>query len=83
MMRILVLSPAQRLPDLSRFYQALAQSVSLDLRRLTSDQQKDLRRTLQGVELQAYDRILIDLPFRHVHRQARYLRKISVVILFV
>jgi hypothetical protein len=82
MMRVLALTPTQRLPDLSCFYQALGQHVSLDLRRLESDQQKDLFRILREVDLQNYDRILIDLPFRHIHRQVRYLRKLPGLILY-
>lgn len=81
-MRVLVLTAAQRLPDLSALYAALGERVELDLRVLEKNQQRDLLRTLRGVELATYQRVLLDLPFKNIYRQARYLRQLSGLLIY-
>ncbi|MEN0108134.1 MAG: glycosyltransferase [Pseudomonas sp.] len=81
-MRVLVLTAAQRLPDLSTFYAHLGEQLSLDIRRLTKPQQLDLRRTLRGVAFADYQRTLVDLPFRHIHRQGPFLATLPGVLFY-
>lgn len=81
-MQVLVLSAAQRLPDLTRFYEALGKSVELDLRLLVKEQQRNLRYVLAGVDLSRYQRVLVDLPFKNIHRQWRVLQRLPGLVIY-
>lgn len=81
-MRVLVLTAAHRLPDLSSFYRALGEHLDLDIRRLDEDQQRKLGQTLAPIDFSAYSRVLLDLPFRKVHRHWRLLRKLPGLLIY-
>jgi hypothetical protein len=81
-MRVLALTAAQRLPDLSTFYAALGERVSLDVRRLEKPEQRDLRRALRGLDFSSYERVLLDIPFKNIYRQGRYLRQIAGLLIY-
>lgn len=81
-MRVLALTAAQRLPNLSTLYAALGKQVVLDLRILEKTQQRDLRRTLRDVDWAAYQRVLVDLPFKNIYKQARYLRQLNGLLIY-
>ncbi len=68
-MRVLALTAQARLPDLTTFYQHLGKQVSLDVRRLDKAQQLRVGKTLAAIDIDAYDRVLVDLPFRHIQHQ--------------
>lgn len=81
-MQVLVLSAAQRLPDLTRFYEALGEVVELDLRLLVKEQQRNLRYVLAGIDLSKYQRVLLDLPFKNIHRQWRVLQRLPGLMIY-
>ncbi len=81
-MRVLVLTATQRLPDFSSFYRALGSHVQLDLRLLDKAAQRNLQRSLHGVDLASYQRIILDLPFKNIHRQAGFLAGLSGLLIY-
>jgi len=81
-MKVLALSSAGREPDLSCVYERLGQSVDLELRILDKDEQRNLRRYLRGLDLSRYDRLLLDLHFKNIQRQAAFLRQIPGLLIY-
>lgn len=81
-MRVLVLTASQRLPDLSSFYRALGRWLELDVRRLDKEQQRRLPRELASIDFSRYSRVLLDLPFRQVHRHWRFLRQLPGLLIY-
>ncbi|MNN16196.1 hypothetical protein D3C81_1293270 [compost metagenome] len=81
-MKVLALSSAGREPDLSCVYEHLRERVDLDLKILDKEAQRDLCRTLSDVDLSRYDRILVDLHFKNIHRQTRFLTKLSGLLIY-
>lgn len=81
-MRVLVLTAAAREPDFSAVYQGLSECLDVDLRVLAKPQQRHLRRYLRGLELQSYQRILLDLPFKHVVSQASLLARLPGLLIY-
>ena len=75
-MRVLVLTAEARVPDLSALYQSLPRYLDIDLHVLGKAQQRQLRRYLAGLDLQSYQRILLDLPFKHMVAQATLLARL-------
>ncbi|WP_236614335.1 glycosyltransferase family protein [Stutzerimonas azotifigens] len=81
-LRILVVTAERRLPDISYVYERLSQNHDLDIRVLSRKQQGNLRRALRDVDFKAYDRILFDILFRYIHKQASFIRRLSSVIIY-
>lgn len=81
-MRVLVLTAAPRLPDLSAVYAHLSELLDADVRLLDKAQQRDLKGYLQGVDLGGYERILLDLPFKHMHAQAALLARLQGLLIY-
>lgn len=81
-MRVLALTAQTRLPDLTTFYQHLGTQVSLDVRRLDKAQQLRVGKTLAALDSDAYDRVLIDLPFRHIRNQHRAFAALPAVLFY-
>lgn len=81
-MKVLALSSAGREPDFSCVYEHLGERVDLDLRILDKDAQRDLGRTLRAVDLSIYDRVLVDLHFKNIHRQTRFLSRLSGLLIY-
>lgn len=81
-MRILVLTAAQRLPDLSTLYRELGKQVDLQVLRLEKKQQRNLRQALRGIELASFARVVLDLPFKNVYRQTRYLSGLAGLLVY-
>ena len=75
-LKVLALSSQGREPDLSCVYQRLGQLVDLELRELDKNEQRNLRRYLSAVDLGRYDRLLLDLHFKNIHRQTAFLRQV-------
>ncbi|VVO10410.1 glycosyltransferase [Pseudomonas fluorescens] len=81
-MRVLVLTAAERLPDLTTLYDELAQRASLEVHRLTKSQQRNLRKFLGDLDLPDFQRILLDLPFKNVYRQTNYLAQLNGLLVY-
>jgi len=81
-MRVLVLTAAERLPDLSAMYRYLGRHLQLELLVLNKVQQRGLRRTLAGVQWQQFERVLLDLPFRNIHQQSGFLATLEGLVIY-
>lgn len=81
-MRVLVLTAEARVPDLSAVYQSLPRYLDIDLHVLDKAQQRQLRRYLADLDLQAYQRILLDLPFKHMVAQANLLARLPGLLIY-
>ena len=75
-MRILVITAERRLPDLSYVHELLSVNHKVDVQVLSRKQQANLRRTLSHIDFSAYDRILFDVLFRYLRRQAPFIRSL-------
>jgi hypothetical protein len=81
-MKVLALSSAGREPDFSCVYEQLGGQIELDLRILDKDAQRNLRRSLSSVDLSRYDRILVDLHFKNIHGQTRFLSGLGGLLIY-
>lgn len=81
-MRVLVLTAAERLPDLTTLYVDLARHVSLEVHRLTKNQQRNVRKSLGDLDLSDFQRIILDLPFKNVYRQTGYLARLNGLLVY-
>jgi glycosyltransferase involved in cell wall biosynthesis len=81
-MKILVLSSAKREPDFSSVFEHLGKQLELDLKILDKTAQRNLRRFLSAVDLSCYDRILVDLRFKHIYRQTGFLSQLSGLLIY-
>ena len=81
-LKVLVLTAEKRLPDFSRVYAMMAEQVDLTLRVLSKSQQKNLRKVFRETSDSDYDRVLVDLRFKYIHRQARVLSSVSGLVIY-
>lgn len=81
-MKVLVLSSARREPDFSCVYEQLGAFVDLELRVLEKAEQRNLRRYLARVDLNQYDRVLVDLHFKNIYRQTYLLSGIAGLLIY-
>ncbi len=81
-MRILVLSTTPRSPDNRALWESLRAHAEVDLHFVPKNAQADLRPWLTMEKIAGYDRIVLDLLFRHVSRQAVLLRKLPGLVLY-
>jgi glycosyltransferase involved in cell wall biosynthesis len=81
-MRVLLLTAAQRLPDLSTLYSELGKQVGLQVLRLEKKPQRNLRKSLASIDLASFDRIVLDLPFKNVYRQTRFLARLNGLLVY-
>lgn len=81
-MRVLVLTAEGRVPDLSAVYAALPRYLDIDVQVLAKPQQRRLRRYLQGIDLKAYQRILLDLPFKQLVSQVTLLARLPGLLIY-
>ena len=81
-MKVLALSSARREPDFSTVFQHLGLYVDLDLLVLDKQAQRDLRGTLHGVDLSRYQRVLLDLHFKHIRRQTHFLQSLPGLLIY-
>lgn len=81
-MRVLVLTAAARVPDLSAVYATLPRFVEVDVHVLDKAEQRKLQRYLSCLDLQRYSRILLDLPFKHMVSQVRCLARLSGLLIY-
>jgi len=81
-MRVLILTAASRLPDISAVFEGLARYVEADVRMLDKDQQRNLSAYLRNVVLDSYDRVLLDIPFKHMYRQVSLLARLHGLLIY-
>lgn len=81
-MRVLVLTSADRALDNRSMWYALREHCAVDLHFLDKQQQRNLRRILATFDLAVYDRIVLDLMFKHIHKQSRVLRTLPGLIVY-
>jgi hypothetical protein len=81
-MRLLILTHAPRSPDLSAMQARLLQLMPGDRHVLDKEQARNLKAFLRGINLTAYDRILVDLPFKHIRTQAALLARLPGVLIY-
>lgn len=80
MLRILFLVMKSQRADLDRLYDGIAAACDCDLRRLNSDQQRNLKRYFKDIDCGDYDHVMIMLRNKKVMRQVRFLRKIPNLV---
>lgn len=78
----MVLSCAGKALDNSPMWHALAERVEVDLRFLEKHQQKGLRAYFRGIDTSEYDRIVLDLMFKHIYKQFRFLRSLPNLVVY-
>jgi glycosyltransferase involved in cell wall biosynthesis len=75
-LKILIITAERRLPDLSHVHTLLAAEHDVDVRVLPRKQQANLRRALSDIDFSAYERILFDILFRYLRKQAPFIRNL-------
>ena len=81
-MRVLVLTSTPREPDNHLLWEGLRQFAEVDVHYIPKDEQRHLKKVLGRFDLASYDRIVLDLLFRHVSRHAGLLRNIAGLVLY-
>jgi glycosyltransferase involved in cell wall biosynthesis len=75
-MKVLVLTIENRVPDNSAMYMALADWVNLTIQIVTREQQKKLKQIIKNLELNKYDKIILDLHAAKLFGQAKVINSI-------
>ena len=70
------------MPNLSAVYRSLSGYLDIDLLVLSKEQQRKLRRYLNDLDLQSYQRILLDLPFKYMVSQAGILARLPGLLIY-
>lgn len=81
-MKVLVLSCADKALDNSAMWYALGECVDVGLRFLEKNQQKNLRAYFRTVDTEKYDRIVLDLMFKNIYKQFRFLRTLPNLVVY-
>ncbi|MEL7557401.1 glycosyltransferase [Stutzerimonas chloritidismutans] len=81
-MRVLVLTSADRALDNRRLWASLQAPTQVDVRFLDKSQQRDLRGYFVGITPGEYERIVLDLMFKHIRTQSRFLRTLTALTLY-
>ncbi|WP_313338821.1 glycosyltransferase family protein [Stutzerimonas nitrititolerans] len=81
-MRVLLLSSAGKALDNSPMWRALGNDVELELHFLDKAQQRDLKGWFRNIEIGRYDRIVLDLMFKYIHKQSRLLGTLPNLVLY-
>lgn len=82
MMKLLALVAHPRIPNNDAMYQALRQYAQVDIVKVDSDQQKRLRKLLKNANFEQYDRIILDLHFKRIVDQARFLHTLTNLVIY-
>lgn len=82
MMKILALVAHPRMPNNDEMYQAMQQYAQVDIVKMDSNQQKNLRKQLKHIDLKQYDRIVLDLHFKRTVKQARFLSALPNLVIY-
>ena len=81
-MRVLVLTTTPREPDNHLLWEGLRAFADVDLQHVVKDDQRHLTWLLKRFDLKTYDRVVLDLLFRHVSRHARALGSVAGLVLY-
>lgn len=81
-MRVLILTHTPRSPDLTAMFSRLGELCPTDVHVLDKTKTRHLKAFLRGLDLSAYTRILVDLPFKYLHTQAAVLAHLPGVLLY-
>ncbi|WP_417776509.1 glycosyltransferase family protein [Stutzerimonas xanthomarina] len=81
-MRVLVLSSADRALDNHMLWSSLQDGAQVEVRFLDKDQQRRLRRYFVDITIDKYDRVILDLMFKHIRTQSRFLRTLPALTLY-
>ncbi|MDO7927303.1 glycosyltransferase [Pseudomonas sp. KFB-139] len=81
-MRILVLTCTPREPDNRQLWEGLKRFADVEVRHVDRDQHKQLGRVLSAIDFSLYDRVVVDLLFRYLCKQARQLKRISGLLIY-
>ncbi|WP_312374728.1 glycosyltransferase family protein [Stutzerimonas nitrititolerans] len=81
-MRLLVLTASPRTPDIATALERLALLANAEIHVLDKKQQANLRPYLAPRELVRFDRVLLDVPFKRLRRQAALLSSISGLLIY-
>lgn len=79
---MLVLTATPRAPDISTALRQLASMTDCETYVLNKEQQKNLRPYLTTRQLEGVDRVLLDIPFKRLYRQAALLRSIKGLLIY-
>lgn len=81
-MKVLFLVQKEQRAILDRLYEGVAENCECDLRWLSSDEQRNLRRYFrQHVDVTQYDRIVFFLRFKQEIRQAGFIRTVPNLVI--
>lgn len=80
--RCLVILSSSRMPDNRAVYEAFSEYVAVDVIRLSSDEQKNLKKSLKEVNYKNYDVVIFDLFFKRIYKQYRYINKIPNLFIY-
>ena len=80
--KVLVITSFGRVPDLGYLYGKLAKLVKIDKHILDKTAQRNLRKSLQDIEWDTYDRVFVDLHFKNIYKQTGYLCKINSLLVY-
>jgi len=61
---------------------ALRQHCAVDIHFLDKQQQRNLRQFFSAIDVGVYDRIVLDLMFKHIHKQGRLLRTLPALTIY-
>ncbi len=81
-MRVLVLTSTPREPDNHLLWKGLARFAEVEVRYIDRAQQKRLGSILRAIDATAFDRVVVDLLFRYVHKQVRILRRMPGLMFY-
>jgi len=82
MIRILALVAETRMPNNDVMYQHMQQYANVDVIKVSSIEQKKLGRFLKKLDVNNYDRILMDLHFKRIVKQVREIKKLQNLTIY-
>jgi len=74
--KILALVAESRLPNNDEMYKAMQSYADVEVVKVDKAKQKKLKRMFKNLEVDQYDRVILDLHFKRIVTQARFIRTI-------
>lgn len=81
-MRVLVLTSADRALDNRALWSSLQSSFQVEIRFLDKYQQRRLNTYCSDISVERYERVILDLMFKHIRTQTRFLRTLSALTIY-
>jgi len=82
MKKILIILSSGRQPDNQYLYDCLSKYIETTIIKLTSEEQKNLKKNLKYINFNNYDYIYLDLFFKRIYKQSRFIKKINNLVVF-